>query len=268
VHKEPRQVGLKTIFDLVKQKPQYLIIGIVFTLISFGFGATLILVSLLGSEAPKVDYEQINENGTTTTAKITNIDIQENITINNEHPAIISYDFNNGDKEIENQYKSLDSYKINRMNVGDTIKVKYLAESSIVVGLEPFEFPYYIFLIIMIPLVTVGGIMLVLLYLRVRNTIALYRYGKIKDAEIVAMTPKHGLPISGIGQGVTVYYQYKTTRGENILGESFTNDYTILSSKKQGELIKIFVSLDNESKSCLISKLDQIRNNWTIEEQG
>jgi hypothetical protein len=118
---------------------------------------------------------------------------------------------------------------------------------------------------ILIPFLIIGLTLLGLLYLRVRGEITLYKHGEIKEAEIVSMTPKNGLPISGIGQGVTVNYQYKATRGQSILGESFTSDYTILNSKKQGDLIKIFVSADSESKSCLIPKLDQIRNNWKID---
>ena len=155
--------------------------------------------------------------------------------------------------------------KIDGMNVGDPIQVKYFAESSIIVGLEPFDFPLSIILNFLIVFLVIGLVILTVLYLRVKNEINLYRNGEIKDAEIVSMTPKNGLSISGIGQGVTVHYQYKTARGQNILGESFTSDYTILNSKKQGDLIKIFVSVDNESKSCLISKSDQLRNNWIIE---
>lgn len=266
MNREPRQVGLKTIFDLLKQRRTLFTVGLVFTLLPFAFGTILLIVSsLLGSDVPKVDYDQVNKNGKTTTATLTNIETQSNITINNEHPSIVSYKYSNGDKEIESQYKSLAPDKIERMNIGDTIEVKYLGDSSIITGLEPFEFPYDMFLYILIPFLIIGLVMLTLLYLRVRNEIHLYRHGEIKEAEIISMTPKNGLPISGIGQGVTVHYQYKTIRGQSILGESFTSDYSILGSKKQGDLVKIFVSMDNESKSCLITKLDQVRNNWKID---
>jgi len=264
--KEPRQVGLKTIFDLVKQKRVHFIVGLVFTLIPFAFGAILLLVTtLIDSDLPNVDYDSVNKNGKLTKATITDIETQSNITINNEHPSIISYKYNGDDKEIETQYRTLDPDRINRMNIGDTIEVKYLADTSIIVGLDPFEFPFDMFFKILIPFLIIGLTMLGLLYLRIRGEINLYRHGEVKEAEIVSMTPKNGLPISGIGQGVTVHYQYKTTRGQSILGESFTSDYTVLNSKKQGDLIKIFVSADNESKSCLISKLDQVRNNWKID---
>ena len=45
--REPRQVGLKTIFDLVKQKKVYFTLGLVFTLTPFAFGAILLFVATL-----------------------------------------------------------------------------------------------------------------------------------------------------------------------------------------------------------------------------
>jgi len=225
----------------------------------------LSIFTMIGSDVPKVDYEQVNKNGKSTTATITKIVTQQNVTINNEHPSIISYKYTNGNKEIETQYKALAPDQIRRMNVGDTIEVKYLSDSSIIPGLEPFEFPLALLWSILIPFLGIGLVLLIFLYLRVRNEIDLYRRGEVRDAEIISMTHTRGLPISGFGQGITVHYQYNTTRGQSILGESFTNDYSMLNSKKQGDLVKIFVSSDDESKSCLISKIDQIRNNWKIE---
>lgn len=264
--REPRQVGLKTIFDLVKQKRVHFTVGLIFTLIPFAFGAILFFVTtLIDSDLPNVDYDIVNKNGKLKTATITDIETQSNITINNEHPSIISYKYNGDDKEIESQYRTLDPDRVNRMNIGDSIEIKYLADTSIIVGLDPFGFPFDMFFRILFPFLIIGLTLLGLLYLRVRGVINLYKHGEIKEAEIVSMIPKNGLPISGIGRGVTVHYQYKTTRGQSILGESFTSDYTVLNNKKQGDLIKIFVSADNDSKSCLIPKLDQVRNNWKID---
>lgn len=259
--KEPRPVKFKTIFDLLKQKHIHFTVGFVFTLIPFAFGFILmIIIPLLGSDVPNVDYEQINNQGESTLGTITKIETQKNITINNEHPSIISYRYSNGSNEIESQNKSLAPNKIKSMNIGDTIEVKYFDESSVITGLEPFKFPYDIFLKILIPLLIIGLFALALLYLRIRTKLNLYRYGEVKNAELVSMTPKYSL----IGQGVKVHYQYKTMLGQSVLGDSFTNDFSILNSKKQGDLVKIFVSVDNETKSCLIPKLEQIRNNWKI----
>lgn len=266
MNRQPRQVGLKTIFDLFKQNRIHLSLGLIFTLIPFAIGGIFFLVlSMIGSDVPEVDYVQVNKNGRTTSATITDIQTQENVTIGNDHPSIISYTFTDGDKIVDSQYKILAPNITEKMKVGDTIQVKYLADSSIITGIKPFKFPIDMITNLLIPFLVIGLILLTLLYLRVKGKIQLYKNGEVKDAEIVSMTPRGGSPFSSGGQGVTVHYQYKTTRGEIILGESFTSDYTILNSKKQGDLVKIFVSVDNESKSTLISKLDEIRNNWKIE---
>jgi len=241
-------------------------VGLIFTLLPFAMGAIFLLVTTLtNSDIPETDYESISENGKLTTATIIDIETQSNITINNEHPSIISYKYVNENVEANGIYRSLDPDKINRMDIGDTIQIKYMADSSMIVGLEPFEFPFDLLFNILIPFLVIGLIMLGLLYLRIRNELNLYKYGQVEDAEVVSMTAKSGFTISGIGQGVTVHYQYTTSRGQSILSESFTSDLAVLNSKKQGDMVKIFVSVDNESKSCLIPKLEQIRNNWKID---
>jgi hypothetical protein len=264
--RETRQVGRKTIIALLKQRRMHFSVGLIFTLLPFAIGAIFLLVTTLtDSGIPDADYESVSSNGKLTTGTITDIETQSNITINNEHPSIINYRYFKEDVEAHGIYRSLDPDRINRMDIGDTIQIKYLADSSMIVGLEPFTFPFDILLNILIPFLVIGLIMLGVLYLRIRNELNLYKHGQVKDAEVISMTPKSGLPIPGIGQGVTVHYQYKTTRGQNILSESFTSDYSILNSKKQGDIIKIFVSVDNELKSCIIPKLEEIRNNWKID---
>ena len=130
--------------------------------------------------------------------------------------------------------------------------------------LKPYAFPTNLLLLILAPMLGVGLIALGLLYWRIKRQIDLFKSGKVADAEIVSMTPLSGLPISGIGQRVKVHYQYPAANGQKLLGESMTADYSILTSKKQGDKIKIFVSPDKETDSCVFSKLDEIRNSWNI----
>ncbi|MDW3196875.1 MAG: hypothetical protein R8G66_31150 [Cytophagales bacterium] len=140
------------------------------------------------------------------------------------------------------------------MKIGDDIEIKYLNEHSMIVGLEPFEFPFEAQMMLM-PFLTLGLIMAILLYLRIRKTLSLYNYGVVKSAELIAMNVQRGLPITGIGQGAKVHYQYETTTGMKVLGKSFTNDHSLLNGMKQGDMINIFVSEIDESKSCLIPKM-------------
>jgi hypothetical protein len=263
--REPRQVGLKTIFNLLKQKPGHLIFGTVFTMIPFLFGGLFLLIfSFAGSDSPEVDYELVDKNGSITQAKINNIEVQGNISINNEHPRVISYSYQSADKLIDDKFRVLDSVKVSRLEIGDTIQIKHYNGQTIILDLKPYAFPTDILLLVLTPILIIGLIALGLLYWRVKGQIELFKNGTVTNAEIVSMTPVSGLPISGIGQRVNVHYQYLTTSGQKILGESTTTDYTILTSKKQGDIINIFVSSDNEKKSCVFSRLDEIRNNWKV----
>ena len=265
--KEPRRVGFKTILTLLTQKRIHLSIGVILTLLPVGVGSIFLLVSTLtDSGIPKVDYDQITDHGESAMASITNIETQSNITVNNEHPSIISYEYLTDDNvETHGVYRSMNPAMINKMNIGDSVQIMYLADNSVIVGLEPFEFPLNIVLGILTPLLIIGIITLVTLYLRIKNILNLFKYGSVKEAELVSMTIKNGLPISGIGQGVIVQYQYNIKTGVDILGQSFTNDHSILSSKKQGDFIKVFVSDLKESNSCLIPKAESIRNNWNLD---
>ena len=263
--REQRQVGLKTIFDLVKQKPGHLIFGTIFTVFPFFFGGLFVLIfSLAGSDSPEVDYELVNTNGRTTQAVINNIEVQGNISINNEHPRIVSYSYKNGDKSIDDKFRVLDSAKVSRLEIGDTIQIKHYNGQTIIADLKPYAFPANILLLILTPMLGIGLIALGLLYWRIKGQIDLFKNGKVTNADIVSMTPVSGLPISGIGQRVKVHYQYLAANGQKLLGESATTDYSILTSKKQGDSIKIFVSPDKETESCVFSKLDEIRNDWKI----
>lgn len=263
--REQRQVGLRTIFDLLKQKPGHLIFATVFTLIPFLFGGLfLLIISIAGSDSPEVDYELVKANGTTTQAIINNIEVQSNISINNEHPRVVSFSYQNENKLIDDKFRALDSIKVSRLGIGDTIQIKHYNGQTIIADLKPYSFPTDILILILTPILVIGLIALGLLYWRVKGQIDLFKNGTVKNADIVSMTPVSGLPISGIGQRVKVHYQYLAANGQKLLGESATTDYSILTSKKQGDNIKIFVSPDKETESCVFSKLDEIRNDWKI----
>ncbi len=261
--REQRQVGLRTILDLLKQNPKILIFAIVLTSIPVIFGGLFLFVfSLAASDSPQADVALVDKNGTVTQAIITHIEIQSNISINNEHPRIISYTYNNGEKFAEDKFNVLDSLKTWRLVIGDTIQIKHYNGQSIISGLKAYAFPTDILLLILTPFLIMGLIVWGLLYWRVKAKVDLYKMGRMTTAEIISMTPVSGLPISGIGQRVIVHYQYLTTGGQKLLGESTTTDYTFFTSKTQGDIIKIVVATDNETKSTVVSRLDEIRNNW------
>ena len=262
----PRKVKFSTILNILKKKPIPMLFGFLFTLIPLFLVIVLsILFSSFGNDTPEIDYDLINSQGKETTAEITDIETQYNVTINGVHPTIISYKYSENGKEIESKYKVLEERKIKKLEIGNDIEIKELNGNSIVKDLKPYGFSIWFFLLIPIPFLIIGLPFLIYSILNLKKELKLYKYGKVSKGKIVSIMPKSGLPVSNIGQGIIVHYEYETKRGNKIIEESFTTDFSIMSDKKKGDFSPIFVSLDNDEKSCIVPKLESLRNNWNID---
>lgn len=261
----PRSVNFSTKYKILKKKPIPTLIGFLFTLLPI-FIAILITIifSAIGNDTPKVDYDLINKNGTNGIATITDIETQYNVTINGVHPSTISYKYSENGKEINSKYKTLSPRKVENLNIGNNIEIKYLNEDSIITELKPYDFSAKFFLFFPIPFLIIGLPFLLYSLSKLKKELKLYKYGKAGSGKIISMIPKSGLPVSNVGQGVIVHYQYKDSKGKDIIGESYTTDFSILNDKKKDEYTPIFISTENEKESCLISKLESLRNNWNI----
>lgn len=262
-----RTVGLQTIVDLLKQRPLYLIAGLIITLGSFAVGSLMIFLSLkIGSTIPDIDYDLINEKGKEATAVISGIRTRYDITINDEHPSIIHFIYPVGKREVYARYHVFAPDVVEEMVEGDSIDIKYYGNKSIIVGLKPLSFlPTGMLIRIMAIFFTAGITILVLLFLKVRKQVALYRDGIITNARVLSMTSQTNSSIFSGWKGMAVRYEYTTTLGQAVVGESLTKDLFIFNTIRQGDIIKIFVSHTNEAKSCMIPRLEEVRNGWKIE---
>jgi hypothetical protein len=266
MNESPRKVKFSTKLNILKRKPIPMLFGFLFTLIPVFLVLVLSIVfSSIGNDTPKIDYDLINENGRNTTAVITDIEIQYNVTINGVHPTIISYKYSENEIEIKSKYKTLSENKVQVLKIGNEVPIKEYDGKSIITELKPYDFSIGSFLFFPIPFLLIGLPFLLYSLFNLRKELNLYKNGKVINGRIISMMPKSGLPVSSVGQGVIVHYDYETTEGKKIIGESFTTDFSIISDKKKNELVPIFVSHENEEKSCIVPKLEAIRNNWNIE---
>jgi hypothetical protein len=259
-----RNVKFSTKVNILKRKPISMLIGFLSTIIPLFIVLVLLLIfSIAENDTPKIDYDLINKKGREITAVIIDIENQNNITINGVHPTIISYKYSK--KGIKAKYKTLSKSKTEEMKIGDKISIKEFKGNSIILGIKPYDFSLGFFFIIPIPFFLIGLPFLLVSITNLRRELKLYKYGKVMKGKIISMIPKSGLPVSNVGQGIIVHYEYKTINGKKIIGESFTTDFSILSDKRKDDFISIFVSLENEEKSCAVPKLESLRNNWNIE---
>lgn len=262
----PRKVSFSTTYNLIKKKPITLILGIILIAIP---SLLIILFSLIftsfSDDTPEVDYKLIDSKGKETTAVVTDINIQYNVTINGVHPTIISYQYDEKGKKIESQQKVLEVRKVEELEIGDEISIKTFNGNSIIKNMNPYEFPFKIFSIFPIFIISIGLFFIIYSIMSIRKDINLYKFGYLSNGRIISIMPKQGLPISNIGQGIVVHYEYETKNGYKVFGESFTSDLSLIGYKKKDDLIPIFISPKNEHFSCIITKSDSYKNNWNID---
>ena len=261
----PRKIKFSTVMNVLKKKPIPIFFGLIFS-----FFALLMLViftlifSLTGNDSPKIDYDLIDSQGIKTSAEVTNIEVESNVTINDIHPTIISYQYLKNNEAVRTKYKVLEGRRIEELQVGDNLAIKELNGQSIIQNLKPYRFPVALLFLIPIPFLLFGMPFLIYLFISTRKELKLYKYGQVATARIVSMMPKYAIPIINFGQGVIVHYEYETRSGNKVIGESLTTDFSIISDKRTGDGVSIFVAANNEAQSCLIPKLESLRNNWGI----
>lgn len=266
MNKTPRKVKFSTVYRILKKRPISISFGALFTFMPL---LMLIIFSLafssLEADMPEVDFDLINSQGEEMEAEITNIETQYNTTINGVHPTIIYYQYHKNNMSTTSKSRVLEERKVESLTIGDNIDIQVLDGASIIKGMKPYSFPIRMISGIFIPFLIFGLPFLIYATIQLVREMKLYKSGKVVIAEVVSLMPKAGLPVSGVGQGVIVHYEYKSSAGNKILGESITSDFSIMTDKKKGDLIPVFVSSSNEGHSCVVPKLDSLRNNWGIE---
>lgn len=262
----PRQINFSTYLNLLKKNPIPTLIGFLFTILPiFMMVIFSIAFSSINTDTPEIDYDLINQQGKELNAKITDIETQHNITINGVHPSIISYTYSIDGQDVNSNFKTLSERKIRNYEIGKVITIKELNGSSIIKDLKPYDFSTKFLLFMPLLFLIIGLPFLLYSIFKLRKEVNLYKYGRIAKGKIISMIPKAGLPISGIGQGIIVHYQYEPAQGKSIIGESFTTDFSILNDKKKDDFLPIFISDESEDKSCIIPKLESLRNNWGVD---
>lgn len=256
----PRKVAYATKMNILKEHAAPLFIGFIFILISI---TIFFIFSINEGNTPKVDYDLINQEGTETVAKITDIETQYNTKVNGVHPTIISYQYEDNGRTINFKFKTLAERKAQRLEIGAEIPIKKLNGQSIIKDLKPFDATILKYVLLLLFLI--GLPFLLYAVYQSQKKLKLYKYGTISNGKILSIVPRRRSKKSQYSQGAIVHYQYKTTKGQSLIGKSFTDNLLIINNKKEAATLPIFVSKDQEEKSCIIPELEAIRNNWEVD---
>ena len=259
----PRKVKLSTIVNIFLKNPIPSIFGFIFTLIPLALLIIAFVVSLMLNKSDDINYDLINDKGNEIIATITNIETEYNTSVNGIHPSIISYKYFQNGKDNESKYKVLYENIEANYSIDNQIVIKELNGISIIKGLKPYKFPFYILYLISIIFITTGLPLIIYSWIKANTEIRLFKYGKVSRGKIIEVTSISGLPITNIGQGLSITYEYESN-GNNVIAKSFTTDTSVVNNKKNGELIPIFVSNIDNSKSCVVPKNESLKNDWAI----
>jgi hypothetical protein len=264
---DKRQVNFPILLNLLTGKSRFPVIGLVFVCLSIFVFIPLILILSTALKQPyqKYNFDEINKNGIEKDAKITSIKTVNNVTVNDEHPRIISYEYENNGQSVSDRFETLDLDKISNFNTATAIQILVYKGQSLIKDLTPFSFPVYLFFILPAIFLLIGIPFLLSGLIPALKIFNLYKTGIVKEAHVVSMTlNSSGLSIRGSQQNILVNYYFLDELGHKIFGKSTTNDFLILNEKKEGDIVKVFVSESDETQSCLIPKLEAVKNNWAV----
>jgi hypothetical protein len=263
-----REVRLGILFNLLKGRGPFAIIGIIFTALSLLVFIPLLIIlpRALMNPYQKYDFKEIEKNGVEKIAKVTDLKSVVNVSVNYEHPEIIGYQYENNGQTVTDKFETLDLDKVGNVNVGSEIAVLVYRNQSIIKGLTPFSFPVGLFYILPGIFLTVGIPFLLIGLVPALRTFNLYKTGIIKDAYVVSVSVNATgiLSVRGIKQNVLIDYYFWDDFKNKVFGESRTTDFLLLNEKKAGDLIKIFVSESDENRNCLVPRFEAMKYNWAI----
>jgi len=214
------------------------------------FPIVFILAGTIQEPYEKYDQNSIQKNGAVHTAKILNIREVENVTINGQHPRLFYYGYTLNGKNFTDIFQTMDLDKAAAIEMSDNVTIKVYKGQSIITGFEPFTFPMYIFFLFPLPFFMIGSIFLCIALLPALKNYKLYRDGILQEATVTSLTPLAGRTPLDKGS-VLVTYKFLTSSGQTFHGETSTRDFSILSFKKVGDPIKIFVSKNDGTTSCM-----------------
>lgn len=160
-------VNLSSIYN---SNPTMARMGLAFTLLPILILIPgLMIISSINTEYyQKYNLDKIDKEGKLVKGRITKIQVDRMFTVNDEHPRVITYTYN--DDKISDKMKVLDPDVTINMKVGDTVNVKRLGKESKLVNIKAFAFPFYIFFLLPFIFLVLGIIFLTILVIKHKNS--------------------------------------------------------------------------------------------------
>jgi hypothetical protein len=256
-----RQVGFKVVFDLLKGKRPFGILGLALVILS-----VLILLFMIPfvigfrGENNSYSFSDIQKYGSEKDAKVTSLNTVRNLSINNVNPITVTYEYEDNGTMITDKSETLDIDKVSSLNAGKVIKILVYDHQSIIKDVEPYFVPGWIPLI-PVPFFIVGIILFCLGLVPALKKYSLYRTGVIKDAVITSIDINNNVPVL-LSTKIPVSYDFLDDHQNKVHGQSESTDLLFWMQKKAGDIIKILVSKNNVNETCIVPVAIAAKYNW------
>ncbi|MEW7279221.1 DUF3592 domain-containing protein [Aquimarina sp. 2201CG1-2-11] len=221
-------------------------IPLLFLLIPF-----LILTSNINKNSTSINYEVLLKEGFQTKGVLKNFETVYDVSINNEHPTIITYTFLKEKETKIDSYQTFAPNEVKKLSKGQEIEVMYSEKGSVVVGFPPYTFPTYLIGLVFIIFPLIGLPFLIILIIKTTKELFLYKKGILTSGVVLSISDNIGLMSTKFGHSVTVTYKYKDTYGSSYYGKSRSTDLSEINKIAKGDKINILVSPKAPSESTI-----------------
>ena len=247
----PRRLGFKAFWYGLWDSPRAMMFGLWFVFFPLLFFIPFSLaMSKLTPHQP--NHEKIRSAGQEAKAEVVSVETVRNVDINGVNPRRIVFRYEVDGRTKQYSMDTMPSEETSGWKPGHQITIRYLDDEATIPSLQPLEFPVFLFLLMSAVFSIIGLPFLLYGILGARRKLSIMRFGIVKNAQLLSLTPLSGYAGWFVKTRFEATYVFRGSNGNDAYGRSFTTDLVLLNEKKKGDEIEILVLPDNEQRSQIL----------------
>lgn len=201
------------------------------------------------------DPEEVLSNGIELDGIVVGIGENANLTINGRHPAIVRFEFETDGIKRKADHQTMDFLGVSELEVGSKVNLKFYEGNSILLGIDPYEFPFGMFNVFYIVPLVIFAISALILTFHLKGKVPIYKEGIVTDGEIVSLEPLYHykkIAFRSLSKNHhRIFYTFKDRIGKQHTGTEVTTDKLLTQESKKGDRLKIVFLDSNPEKNCI-----------------
>lgn len=123
------------------------IIGLVFTCVALFVMVPIqfVMPKLLQEPYERYNYKEIVQKGECVTARVNDVEVKYNVTVNGIHPRVISYDYVYQGSTFADKFQTMEVKQADALLTNDSINVSVWKGASVINNRKLFTFPFQLF---------------------------------------------------------------------------------------------------------------------------